>query len=695
MKPGLALSLLLAGIALGGCREKPEHTTYRDAPVIVISVDTLRADHLPAYGYRGVETPALDAFAQESTVFERAYSHCPMTLPSHISMLTGLLPTEHGVRNNLGFRFDAAAHPSIPQLLAARGYDTGAAVSSYVLRGETGMRAMFDSYDDAIDPRPGASFVEYQRSGDITAQRAIDWIAARDAKPFFFFLHLYEPHVPYAPPEPFRTKYAARPYDGEIAASDAILGRFFEALRARGIYDRAIIIITSDHGEGLGDHGEQQHSILLYNEQIQVPLFVKLPKGATKQQRVTTPVSISDIAPTVAALTGIEAPHTPEAVNLFATPTKARTIYSETIYPYIQLGWSDLRSLVDGQFHYIDGPKPELYEVSADPHETKNVIAENRRVAAAMKQRLQPFPRADATQPSVDPEAAARLAALGYIGTARTRPDPRTLPNPRDVIGVVDEMQEGFALAAEGRLEAAASRLRAIVAKHPKLVDVWVRLGEVEADAGNAEASIQAYRNAMSASGVFAGDILASLASAQLQAGKIEEAEESARLARSASPEKATTVLARVALAKRDVASAEKLARELVASRNAPSDHLLLAEVLVARRDVEGAMHELDAADARGNSPAWGVNALRGDLFAMAERPADAIAAYEREIAAFPSNRVAYARLAVLYFLSGDRKAVDRTVAQLVERNPGSAARLIARRTYEAFGDAAAARRYQ
>ncbi|MCU1245316.1 MAG: hypothetical protein JWN02_1226, partial [Acidobacteria bacterium] len=247
-RPRLWPVALLAALCANACSRERQTAAphYESPPVILISIDTLRADHLPAYGYRGVETPAIDGLAAGGITYANAWSHCPMTLPSHLSMLTGLLPADHGVRNNVGYRFAAADHPTVPSLLAARGYTTGAAVSSYVLRADTGLAAAFSFYDDGIDPRPGAPFTEYQRPGARTAAVAMRWIEQQGGRPFFLMLHLYEPHVPYDPPEPYRSRYANR-YDGEIAAADAVVGSVIALLKQRGLYDRSLIILTSDH----------------------------------------------------------------------------------------------------------------------------------------------------------------------------------------------------------------------------------------------------------------------------------------------------------------------------------------------------------------------------------------------------------------------------------------------------------------
>ena len=665
-----------------GCRrgETPAaQPELAGAPVILISIDTLRSDHLPVYGYRAVATPAIDAFARDGLVFEHAYAHCPMTLPSHVSMLTGLLPAEHGVRNNLGFRFDAARSPSVPVLLKARGYATGAAVSSYVLRGDTGLRDAFDFYDDAASAPQGAAFAEHQRSGAATEAVARKWIAARGANPFFFFLHLYEPHVPYDPPEPFRSRYANR-YDGEIAAADAVLGNFFRFLKDSGIYDRALIVVTSDHGEGLGDHGEEQHSILLYREAIQVPLIVKLPAAMRRTGRIDGVAASVDIARTIADMARLPL-KTTHAASLFALPA-SRAVHSETLYPYLQLGWSDLRSIVDARFHYIDSPKPELYDLQRDPSEKTNVIENERRAAAGMRAMLAQYPAADAV-PVVDAEAASKLAALGYIGSVRTRPDPRTLPNPRDSIGILRELQTGFRLADEQRFAEAVPLLEDILKREPRMVEAWIRLGQVRSATGDADGAIAAFRRAAGVSGVFSSEIVVMIGDAEREAGRLADAEQAARAAMQGSPDAASVLLARIALARKQWAEAEGIARRLCERPQADASHcVLLAEVLESRGAHAEALRAAELAAER----VYGLDAVRGEIFARTDRPEEAIAAFEREIAAFPSNRLAYSRLALLHYAMGERGKGSTVLDRLVRANPTPVARDLVRRTREAAG---------
>jgi arylsulfatase A-like enzyme len=255
-----AVALVLMDVFGAGCRRAER---FPGAPVVLISIDTLRADHLPAYGYKGVETPALDALRRDSILFENAISHVPLTLPSHTTILTGLLPFGSGVRDNVGFTLKPEVE-TLPGLLRSHGYATGAAVSSVVLARSSGIASSFDFYDDAMESvAPGESIGEIQRSGFETERLSEKWLASASARPFFFFLHLYEPHTPYEPPEPFKSRYAASPYDGEIATADDIVGKFVAFLKSQGAYDRSVIVLLSDHGEGLGQHGEDEHGVLL------------------------------------------------------------------------------------------------------------------------------------------------------------------------------------------------------------------------------------------------------------------------------------------------------------------------------------------------------------------------------------------------------------------------------------------------
>src|SRR5262245_5207431 len=312
-------------------------------PVILISIDTLRADHLPAYGYTKIRTPNIDALAAEGVVFEHAWSHAPQTLPAHASILSGQLPYETGVRDNVGFTVKPGQW-LLQRALAARGWPTGGFVSAFVMRGATGIGQGFETYDSEMPPTSTErSIGQVQRGGEQTLAVAERWLEARDrSKPFFLFFHIYEPHKPYAPPQRFAS-YA--PYDGEVAYADEIVGRLFDRLRAMELYDRSTIVLLSDHGEGLGDHGEQEHGLFLYRETTRVPLVVKLP-GRQAARRVAEPVQHIDIAPTILDLVGAPAEAALKGRSLRPLLDGGGTIpdsgiYAEAFYSRYHFGWSE------------------------------------------------------------------------------------------------------------------------------------------------------------------------------------------------------------------------------------------------------------------------------------------------------------------------------------------------------------------
>jgi arylsulfatase A-like enzyme/Flp pilus assembly protein TadD len=642
----------LAALLVSSCaREQATTPHFRNAPVILISIDTLRSDHLPAYGYRYGATPALDAFRRDAILFRNAWSHCPMTLPSHLSMLTGMLPAQLGVRDNAGFRFDASKHPSVPQLLHARGYATGAAVSAYVLHGDTGMRAMFDDYDDAVDAYSGASFAEFQRPGGITESRAEKWIGAHASQPFFYFFHIYEPHVP----------YESGSYDGDIAAADAIVGKFLSFLKSSGLYDRALIIITSDHGEGLGDHGEAQHSILIYREDLQVPLFVKLPQSMNAGQERNEVARLTDIAPTILDAAGAS---DTTATSLLLLP-KSRRIYSESLYPRYHFGWSELRSLTDGRWHYIDSPRPELYDITRDPQEKHDLSASERRIASSMRNDLAQFGRDVPTIGEVDPDTAAKLASLGYIGSTHNR-ESGPLPNPRDEIGRVEELRS--ALQSNDPI----ASLRALIARDPRMVEVWVELARTLAERGRIDEAIDAYKQALAHSRVVEPDVALSLAELEADRGDVAGAEKIANAWRAMSRRRADAILVRAALTRKDVAPALQIANEAASAPDAePLDMLLVADVQIARGDYDAALQAVDAASRRAGqleiAKVYRLEFLRGDALARMGRVDEARAAYRREIALYPNDAHAYANLAVLELVSGDRKSSNDLLQSLAK----------------------------
>ncbi len=624
------------------CCARVEH---QRPSVILISVDTLRSDHLSAYGYRGVATPHLDALRRDAILYERAFSHCPMTLPSHASILTGRLPTENGVRNNLGDRLDASKFPTVARVLRDHGYRTGAAVSSYVLRAETGIADGFDVYDDSVTITPGVAASEHQRSGFDTLHEAETFVKRNAAHPFFLFFHIYEPHAPYV-----------NSYDAEIATSDAIVGRLIATLKRAGVYDSSAVIFLSDHGEALGEHGEDQHGILLYREVLQVPLMIKLPRSERAGSAIAEPFALRQIHDRILELTGIAKPLPGET-----------SIYSETIYPRIHLGWSELRSIIDGRYHYIESSSPELYDLARDPAERTNLFRARRRVSVALRAKLRAIPAPDIR-----------------VQPVRTGP----LQNPREQIESLAAMREAFQLASEHHNDEAIAAMEALLKKNPRLLEVSTRLGEVLSESGRHDEAIAVYRAALQNADRSSPDTALALARAYLAAGKPVEAAEHAGLAVRTNPSEASMVLARAAIEQQRFREAEEWLRRV---RGDPQSLLVLSDLMRAEGNVDGALQTL----AMVKGPLFGLEHRRADLLARLDRPAEAIAAYEREIAAYPQHLQSYANLALIHLIEGRKDEAERALERMAAANPHRGAYELAAKTLETAGDAAGAARWR
>jgi arylsulfatase A-like enzyme len=672
------MTLVLAALAATSCHREIAGLRFPDAPVVLISVDTLRADHLPAYGYTGVATPNIDALRRDGTLFRNAYAAVPMTLPSHVTMLTGLLPPEHGVRDNVGFRFDAKAHPTIASILKNAGYATGGFISSYVLRGGTGLADAFDSYEDSIEGRPGARFVDYQRPGGVTAALAEKWIDQQGTKPFFLFFHIYEPHVPYDPPEPFRSRYATAPYDGEVATADAIVGGLLDHLKRRGIYDRAIILFVSDHGEGLGDHGEKQHSILVYRELIHVPLIVKLPHDARAGEEVREPATLADLFPTVTTLVGTpNAPKT-SGLPLFDKLPADRPIYSESFYARLHLGWSDLRSVTNDARQLIQSSRSELYDINVDPAEKRDLAGSDRRGVTSLREKLAQFPAGESVRSAITPEEKAKLTALGYVATPAVA--SQRAVNPADRIADIEELQDASRLATTD-IDAGKAKFHDLLTREPGMVEAWVQLGDALLRAGDAAAAIDAYRNALAHSSGPLPDVLLSLASAYFQNNDTPHAMEAARAALPFDPRAAHSMIALVALARGDATTAKSEAALI--ERPHAGDLVLRAEIAAHQNRFNDAFALLDQAAKSGN--VYRLHFVRGDVFARMNRYPEAIGEFRQEIAAYPNSLDAYERLAIVLAITKDPAAGQQALDQMVAANPTPLARRLASETRKAL----------
>jgi arylsulfatase A-like enzyme/Flp pilus assembly protein TadD len=450
--------------------------------VLLVTLDTTRADRLGCYGYAAARTSRLDRLAAEGVRFANAFADAPITLPSHASLLTGLHPFEHGVRNNGNFhlpdRFETLA-----TVLGRRGYRTAAFVSAFVLDRRYGLARGFQTYDDRTDPGADGEGAEAQRRGDRTALACSRWLeayAGGGAKaPFFVWLHLYDPHEPYRPPPPLRDAFAGRPYDGEIAFADTVVGSVLDRLGQLGLLDTSLIAVVADHGESLGDHGEETHSMFVYDSAIRVPLILWRPGLLPGGRVVASPVRMVDVAPTILDLLGAPPLAARRARSLRGTidgrDQAAPPVYAETWVPKLYMNGAALRALRTERFKLIEAPRPELYDLARDPGETDNRIAADPETASRLRAELQRLTAGGDAAMSlggpVDGEAAEKLKALGYLGAGGDLAGPAPggqEKDPKDLIADFNRLRRAEQAVRDGRFDEAVPVLRALVAQEPK-----------------------------------------------------------------------------------------------------------------------------------------------------------------------------------------------------------------------------------
>ena len=663
-------------------------------PIVLISIDTLRSDRLPAYGYEGVETPAIDRLAGDGVLFERAYTHVNVTLPSHASIFTGLLPFEHGVRDNAGYRLDEAI-PTLAAELNRHGYATGGFVSSYMLRSGTGIDHGFEVYDDGVGFETGRILGKIQRAGADTLAAASEWLAGVADEPFFLFLHLYEPHAPYEPPPPFAGRYG-NPYDGEVAAADSVVGELIRRLEELGVYEDALVVLLSDHGEGLMDHGEMDHLILIYREVLQVPLIVKLPRGERAGERVAANAQLSDVAPAIYSVLGIEPPAELAGVDLLGLDemevgAPLRQIVSESVYPRIHFGWSELASVVEGDLHFIESPDPELFRLSQDPREWNNVIQEERAAARRFRAALSEIDRTLASPVEEDPETRQRLESLGYLsGGARAGPGP--LPDPKSRLQIVADLGRASSLIGNGELAEAESALRAVLEREPQLVLAWQQLGDVLERRERLGGALEAYRRAFEVSAGDAAGAGLKVAELLLLQGRVGEARKHALAVVEREP-MANDILAQAALFENDLAAAEEYLQLAIAARGPQVAPLITKLAWLNRQDrfEETATLSDEVLAEFGERSDRGILGhlylYRGTALAALGREPEAESAYREAIALRPELLGAYSSLAFLQALTGRGAEVGRTLQEMVTVNPNPGAYAEAVRALRAMND--------
>jgi arylsulfatase A-like enzyme/tetratricopeptide (TPR) repeat protein len=487
------VALLIADARAATTRARKSSQAHKSTiNVILITMDTLRADHVSCYGAKQVRTPALDSLCRDGTVFEHAFAQVPLTWPSHAAILTGTYPFQNGVQDFTGQPLSEQFH-TVTQGFKHHGYATGAVVSAFVLDRSWGLSRSFDFYDDAFSAetfkKKDIGLVD--RKAEESVSHAIAWLKKAPHHPFFLWLHLYDPHSPYDPPEPYFTQHRDHLYDGEIAYADHELERLLDWLKRNQLYDRSLIVFLSDHGESLGEHGEGEHGFFIYNATVRVPLIVKPPAASGfKPGRVSAAVETIAVAPTLFHLAGLKDAVAKQfqSSSLFdRQPRNEPGAYSETFYPFSSFGWSPLHGLETSRYHYIDAPTPELYDVIADPEEKDNLAPKQPATVAVLKEKLQrvlnsnrlPEPQSGASE--LGPDAAAKLRALGYVAyrsPVSAAALARGLADPKDKLEEFNAILKAGDAFYAGDFQASQQLLAGVQEKDPQMYIVPFMLGE-------------------------------------------------------------------------------------------------------------------------------------------------------------------------------------------------------------------------
>src|SRR5213080_5489124 len=472
-------ALLTSSFAVGNAAQ-----AATPANVVFITIDTLRPDHLGCYGDKQIRTPNIDTLAADGTRFERAYTAVPVTLPSHTVIFTGTYPLLSGVHDFAANKLNPT-QATLASVLKENGYATAAVIGSAVLDSRFGLNHGFDFYYDHFDFNRllETNLDEMERPGNIVADVTLDWLSKNYQKKFFLWMHLYDPHYPYRPPPPYSEQYKDRPYDGEIVFADAQVGRLIEFLKNKGLYQNTLIILSGDHGESLGEHGEKTHGFFIYNATLHVPLIIHLA-GGVHARTVANLVNLADLMPTVLAALNIQLPAHVQGQSLLPiiSPKKednARSLYAETFLPRLHFNWSELRGVETETYHFIDAPKPELYDLRKDPGETHNLFAEKKAVTEEMRVRLakliQQYTAGQelAEKTGLDPVLMERLKSLGYAdfsGGSNSGANIHALPDPKDRIQTYELFSDAMADSQHGQYAQSIEKLNTALKTDPDSV---------------------------------------------------------------------------------------------------------------------------------------------------------------------------------------------------------------------------------
>ena len=676
------LSLVATVLALTtlSCRRSPPKSEIAPANLLLVTLDTVRADHVGAYGERSEATPNLDRLAREGVRFARAWSTVPLTLPSHASILTGLLPPRHGLRNN-GVGSLPEDIPTLATHLRGAGLRTGAFIGAFVLDRRWGLSRGFDTYDDEIslEARSKAG-LDAERPGREVVDHAVAWLDQQSNRPFFAWVHLYDPHAPYEPPEPYRTRFAGRPYLGEIAAADHEIGRLLAELERLGLLNDTVVAVAGDHGEALGEHDELTHGLLLYEGSLRVPMVLYRPGLLPEGWTVEEPVSLVDLGPTVAALLGHPIAATGatrlDGRDLAARLRKRREpdavdLYAESRYP-ATFGWSPLAALRRGGLKFVAAPRAELYDLAQDPAEKRNLLERRPDLASQFTPALAKLAAGstEAAAVELDSEARAKLASLGYIAGTSDAPSSSGAPrDPKDMVSLFRRFEEAHWALVEGRLEEAARSLDELAASDPRNPVFRSQLAEASRRRGALDRAIALYQEAI-ALAPDDREARYNLAVTLQEAGRSADAVVALTTAITLDPGRpeAHNALGIALSARGDLEGARReFARTVELDARNERAYNNLGNVL---RDL-GKLTEAEAAYRRAIELAPNypdpLNGL-GALDVQRDRPAEAIPYFERAIALAPDQHEARLNRAIALQMAGQRDQAIQAYRDFIER---------------------------
>lgn len=713
-----AMPWLVAGAAalLVGCGPRaplgglPPGVAPSDLSVLLVTLDTTRADRIGVFaremGRPAPETPRLDALAARGTRIDRAISVTPLTLPAHSTLMTGLLPGAHGVRDNGGFRLDEARQ-TLAEAFAASGRRTGGFVSAYVLDHKWGIAQGFERYFDDFDlsNAKDLSLGEIQRRGDETVAAAIAWLDGLGGQPFFAWVHLYDPHTPYAPPEPYASRYPGDPYDGEIAWTDELVGRLLDHLERSGRAASTLVLVSGDHGESLGEHGEADHGFFVYEATTHVPMILAGPYQDLAGKVLKAPVGQADVAPTLLELAGVAGGLEPGQGRSFVPLLEGRSDppgtpprgYSESFLPRLHFGWSELRSIHTERWQFVEAPRAELYDLAADPGQLTSLVERERRTLRELRDALSALeatvePLASGSSPVEEDEETLRaLAALGYVGGQSVDPDKsfRDLPDPKERLGVYNRISRARGLAKGEDPARAVPVLEGILAEAPEVVDAWFTLGNVWFRLREWDKAEAQYRKTLELRPDHDWATIG-LADTFVARGRIDEAVIGYRryLERDPGNAQIRYRLAQVLLdAGRDVEAAEAFRATLAAEPKTARAEVGLAIVAFRAKDFAASHAALDRALAIDPKAKW-AHHNRALLFEEEGKGGEAIAEYRAEIALHPEATRALFNLGRLLDRGGDVAGARDAYRRAIEADDGfTVARFFLARALLATGD--------